>query len=90
MNCPICLESHAQDCSCILDAQNDILKLNEEFGINNKIIEAIDKLIALNYIMLEAATQKHDAKFYSGRLSGINLIKQFMFKVIKAYRLDGL
>lgn len=83
MNCPICHESHAQDCSCILDAQNDILKSKEKFGINDNMIEAIDKLIALNYIMLEAATQKHDAKFYSGRLSGINLIKQLLTKTKK-------
>ena len=43
MNCPICHESHAQDCSCILDAQNDILKSKEKFGINDNMIEAISR-----------------------------------------------
>ena len=80
MTFPICLESHVKECSCIKDAQNVILKENEDFVVDRKIEDALEKLIDLNYIMLEGETQRHDAKFFSGRLSGLLLIKQLLTK----------
>ena len=48
MTCPICLESHVKECSCIKDAQNVILKENEDFVVDRKIEDALEKLIKSN------------------------------------------
>ena len=85
MNCPYCPEVDLRTCSCIKDKQekiiNSINKRNEISIISTDLIEKIEELMKLNEILIESSTRAYDAKFYIGRRTGMNIIKQLLTKL---------
>ena len=85
MNCPYCPEVDLRTCSCIKDKQekiiNSINKRNEISIISTDLIEKIEELMKLNEILIESSTRAYDAKFYIGRRTGMNIIKELLTKL---------
>ena len=80
MICPYCYEADLRECTCIKDQQDVIIKsitkTNTISIIDEVILEKIEELIVLNELLVESSSRAYDAKFYIGRRTGINLIKQ--------------
>lgn len=78
MNCPYCFESDLRDCSCIKDKQIEII---DNITHIKQLDDKINELIVLNELLIESSTRAYDAKFYIGRRTGINLIKELLIKI---------
>ena len=85
MNCPYCPEVDLRTCSCIKDKQEEIInginKRNEISIISTDLIEKIEEIMKLNELLIESSTRAYDAKFYIGRRTGMNIIKQLLIKL---------
>ena len=85
MNCPYCPEVDLRTCSCIKDKQEEIInsisRLNDISIISTELIEKIEEIMKLNEILIESSTRAYDAKFYIGRRTGMNIIKQLLIKL---------
>ena len=85
MNCPYCQELDIRVCSCIKDQQQIIIdsikKENTISIVDQELINKIDEIIALNELLVESSSRAYDAKFYIGRRTGINIIKQLLIKI---------
>jgi|TARA_Y100001963_G_C6460559_1_gene299968 hypothetical protein len=82
MQCPICQESHIKECDCILERHNDIIRSKGKIN-KNQLIEKVEELMELNSLLIESSTQAFDAKFYIGRRTGMNIIKELITQKLK-------
>ena len=78
MNCPFCIEVDLRECSCIKEQQDKIIDNIETI---TDLIENIDQIMSLNELLIESSTRAYDAKFYIGRRTGIELIKNILIKI---------
>lgn len=82
MKCPYCNKSHIRDCKCIKE-QHDLILKNEKTYNYTEIMMHVDTLRDLNKLLLDSSIRAHDAKFYSGKLNGIQQIKELLTKLKK-------
>ena len=85
MNCPYCPEVDLRECACIKNKQeeiiNSITKRKDISIISTELIEKIEEIMKLNEILIESSTRAYDAKFYIGRRTGMNMIKELLIKL---------